>query len=672
MKRLALVSVLALSACPASRLERALRVVIDLDQGLTSKCLQVEVESGSSRFSDPLVLTGKTPLTAGVPQGDLPDTIRVRALGYLDERCTQRANEESDFATGTFEDGRIGEVNLRVSVRTPRTETRCGDAVDDDRDGLTDCADPDCTSQPCVASDRCLVEPRCASGTCQSTSVRQCRAPPTTCFLPGGFCVPSDGGCEYVVSTSNSCSDFDACTVSDACQADGGCVGTPLSCPMNTTQVCRSAAGACADGGCVYAVTPDAGCDDGEACTVDDRCSDQGACAGDRVVCAPRACAVFTGQCADGGTCLYAPVDAGTPCDGGVCSLAGDCLPPFPYAPSNFDVVQLRAPPPGPTVLDCGETIIDSTGPSVNRPTNWCNGQPYEATVIRQDGGVEALLVSFNGLSITHDGGLRLVGDKPVIFGVFGNVSITGTIVAEAGDRICAGASADGEASVTGNGGGAGGSFSTVGGPGGTGSFTSGGTATAIESNLGPSPLRGGCRGGRGGDQTNAPARGGGGFQISAAGTMTISNTIAAPGRGGSGGVAGAITRLASAGNGGGSGGLLVLEASALTVSGGALTANGGGGGEGAALAANGQSGAQGALTSASPAPGGSGMALGGGRGGDGAAGTTGATGGQNTITIGGGGGGGLGVVFLRSLAPCNLNPNAVYSPPANPDGGCS
>jgi hypothetical protein len=674
MKRLVLPLAALLAACPAPREEKALRVVIELAPGLTSKCLQLELDTGALTYSDPLVLTGKTPLIAGIPQEGRPDTLRVRALGFSDERCRERASEESDFVDGTFGTNPVPEITLRVTARTPMTETACANGADDDRDGLTDCVDPNCNARACASDNQCLVEPVCLSGTCQSASVRPCSAPPTSCFNPAGACVPSDGGCAYVVSLTNRCDDLDACTLADACQADGGCGGTPLTCPMNTTQSCRAPAGACADGGCVYAVTPDAGCDDGERCTIDDRCADDGTCTGSRRPCPPRACAAPTGQCDDGGTCLYQAFDAGTPCDGGVCSLSGDCLPRFPYPPTNFDVVQLRAPPPTPTVLDCGETIIDTTGPSVNRPTNWCNGQPYEASLIRQDGGGEALLVSLSGLTVTTDGGLRLVGDKPVIFAVFGDVNVYGTIVAEGGDRLCAGTSANGGANLTNNGGGAGGSFSTQGGAGGDGSFASGGTPPPLESNLGPSPLRGGCRGGRGGDQTNPAARGGGGVQLSSAGQLSITGAVAAPGRGGAGGVEGLLIppRLSSAGNGGGAGGLVVLEAVDLVIVGGAVTANGGGGGEGAAVGANGGPGATGAVSTATPAPGGSGMALTGGGGGNGAAGATAATSGPNTLTIGGGGGGGLGVVYLRGTRTCDLNPNGVYSPPANPDGGCS
>jgi hypothetical protein len=67
-------------------------------------------------------------------------------------------------------------------------------------------------------------------------------------------------------------------------------------------------------------------------------------------------------------------------------------------------------------------------------------------------------------------------------------------------------------------------------------------------------------------------------------------------------------------------------------------------------------------------------MAIGGGAGGAGAAESSVATAGQTTVVpiCGGGGGGGLGVVFLRGTTSCSLNPAATFSPPANPDGGCS
>ncbi|MCA2977418.1 MAG: hypothetical protein INH37_03975, partial [Myxococcaceae bacterium] len=479
MRRAALSGVLLLAACPPARVERAARVVIELDRGLRSRCLQLELEAGASTYSQPLVLTGKTPLVAGVPQGRLGDTVRVRALGFVDEACGERAREESDFATLTFVDDAVTEVRLRVTARAPRTETRCADGADDDGDGRVDCADADCDDAPCAAADRCLVSPRCAGGACRSQAVRQCRSPPTTCFAPEGACAPTDGTCSYTVAVTNTCTDQDACTTNDACQGDGGCAGTPLACPANTTLSCRASAGTCANGGCTYALTPDAGCDDGDRCTLDDRCSALGACSGVPVSCPARTCAVFTNQCGDGGACLYAPVSPGTPCDGGVCSRAGECLPRFPYQPLNFEVVAAPAPPLAPTVLDCGEVVLDSSGAAPGRPVSWCQGQPFQASLVGLDGGSEALLVSFSGLVLARDAGLRLVGDRPVIFAVFGDATLAGAVVAEGADRTCGGGSTNGAAGSAGNGGGAGGSFASAGGAGGDGTAASGGTASA-------------------------------------------------------------------------------------------------------------------------------------------------------------------------------------------------
>jgi hypothetical protein len=341
-----------------------------------------------------------------------------------------------------------------------------------------------------------------------------------------GVCQAGDGGCQYTPVAAATCTDGDACTQLDRCAADGTCRGTPLTCAQ-TTNGCLAPLGACLDGGCAFAPKVDAGCSDNDPCTVADRCDEQGRCAGAQVFCSPPACRAFANRCSPGGTCEFDSVDAGTACDGGLCSSSGDCLPPFPFTPTNFEVVQLRAPPPLPTVLDCGETVIDTSGPVVRSPTNWCRGQPYQATLIKQDAGPDALLVSLSGLTLTSDAGLTLIGDKPVILAVFGEVSLAGPITARAGALVCsAGLGGDGSSNLaSGNAGGGGSGFVTPGGAGGVGGNgivpVSAGTAGGAEPNLGLSPLRGGCFGGRGGDQSTPRTAGGGAVQISAAGSLT-------------------------------------------------------------------------------------------------------------------------------------------------------
>jgi hypothetical protein len=668
---LAVLAVLAL-ACKPREKEAGLVAIVTIDPGVTSKCMQLEIgTNGTRRNSDPVVLAGRAVVHVGIAQGGFPDQVDLRALGFADEACQTRAREESALVAATFDKAEVRRVALTLKKVPPKNETACDDGADEDLDGQIDCADSDCNDRPCASMAACLVSTRCTNGACGGGQMRQCLTPPTTCFVPTGVCSATDGGCVYTVAMAAQCDDADRCTTQDRCELDGGCRGVPVACQQGTN-ACLEAMGACADGGCTFAPRVDAGCDDTDNCTITDRCNESGACAGARVTCTPTSCRAFTNQCNADGGCVFSLVDAGTSCDAGVCSLEGDCLPRFPYQPVNFDVVQLRAPPPAPTVLDCGETIIDTSATGNLRLTNWCRGQPFEATVVRQPGGPEALLVSLAGLSITTDGGLTVVGNRPLIFGVFGDVSITGRVVSRAGSINCSsGNGVDGASGAIGNSGGSGAGFSTSGGSGGPGTGTPTTTGGGVESQSGPIPLRGGCRGGRGGDQSGNLTEGGGGFQISAAGTMALNGVIAAPGRGGAGGDWQLVK--GKAGNGGGSGGMVILEAATLVVSGGAITANGGAGGEAGGVAGgDGRPGEDGPVDTATAAQGGTGGALAGGEGGAGGAlgPPTPGTGGAG-LSAGGGGGGSSGRLFFRGAASCSIGPQVVLSPLPPLDAGC-
>lgn len=662
-------TVLLALACKVREKEAGLVAIVAIDPGVTSKCLQLEIgANGTRRNSDPVLLAGRAQVHAGIAQGGFPDQVELRALGFVDEGCQTRAREESTLVSATFDKAEVRQVKLLLKKVAPKNESACDDGLDEDLDGQIDCADADCNDQPCTSTAACIVGTRCTNGTCGGGQMRQCLTPPTTCFAPTGVCSVADGGCLYSVAMAAQCDDADRCTTQDRCELDGGCRGVPVAC-QQSANTCLDAMGSCTDGGCVFAPRVDAGCDDTDNCTVTDRCTGQGACAGARVTCAPTSCRDFTNQCNADGGCVFALADAGTSCDGGQCSLEGDCLPRFPYQPSNFDVVQLRAPPPAPTVLDCGETIIDTGATGNQRLTNWCRGQPFEASIVRQPGGPEALLVSLAGLTITTDGGLTVIGSRPLIFGVFGDVNITGRVVSRAGTINCSsGNGADGASGSIGNSGGSGAGFATSGGTGGAGTGTATTTAGGPELQSGPSPLRGGCRGGRGGDQSGNLTEGGGGFQISASGTLAVNGVIAAPGRGGAGGDWQLVK--GKGGNGGGSGGMVILEASALAISGGAITANGGGGGEGGGVAGgDGRAGADGPLDADTAAAGGAGGALAGGEGGAGGARGPPAGGGGNTA--GGGGGGAAGRLFFRGATSCSIGPQVTLSPLPALDAGC-
>lgn len=219
---------------------------------------------------------------------------------------------------------------------------------------------------------------------------------------------------------------------------------------------------------------------------------------------------------------------------------------------------------------------------------------------------------------------------------------------------------------LAGGSGGAGGSFATAGGGGGAGNGGGAGTATtANPAQSSPTVLRGGCAGGNGGSSAAGGTggdggAGGGAVYLVAGGTMTISGLVRASGAAGKHGG----SPKAGAGAGG-SGGMIVLEAPSIAVT-GALIANGGGGGEGT-LVNLGNDGQDDRSFDQAPT-GGSGGSSDGGNGGDGAFLATAAKNGTNAGGGGGGGagggGGGGGLGLIRTKGSIN---GAMISPAATP-----
>lgn len=205
-------------------------------------------------------------------------------------------------------------------------------------------------------------------------------------------------------------------------------------------------------------------------------------------------------------------------------------------------------------------------------------------------------------------------------------------------------------------GGGAGGSFITVGGAGSPSAAAVGGPQPGPK--IVPNGLRGGCNGGKGGTGADNEAgggvgRAGGALHLLARDQITIHGHVRAVGLGGRAG-----PDDFAGGGGGGSGGMIRLEANHVFVGPrGAVVAEGGGGG-GSARDNAGRDGQHG-QNDGSPAIGGD-DALGAESGGDGSPSTM----VDRTGVNGGGGGGGAGQIEIESMIT-TLDPGAVVSPSA-------
>ena len=656
MRPLTLLSLLSLAACNAP--EGGLTVFLVADPaGNATHAMLFASGGGVTLATQCLPFKDATRLRIGVASRDFGPRVTLTAQGFEDPDCARPT-----FSAGPvdvpFKTGEVLEVTLSLVEASARTETACGDGADDDGDGLTDCEDPDCAAQSCGDALSCSGARACRDGACAATTL-VCDAPPS-CHGPG-TCVEGSG-CVYPIDPSGACSDGDPCTT-DHCALDGGCASTPITCDAPPAGACWKPLGLCdGDGGCRYVGDVDAGCTDGNACTVSDRCQSDGTCRGVPTSCPARDCFVTSGQCNADGGCLYAAIDAGSACGaGGQCNPLGACLPPFPLYPSNVDLSQLP-PAPAAVVYDCGVTVINSDGTGAPVITNACGeAEPGWATL--QVDSKPVLVLTYSDLTVQNQATLQLVGARPVIIISTGSVTVFGTILAQAGAEACSttgGAGRPGTADLTtiAKSGAGGGAFTTAGGKGGDVTLSvNGGAGGSVDVH---GVLRGGCAGGVGEGNGNRAAAGGGALQLSVAKTLTIAGHITAPGLGGAGG-------SNCGGNGGGSGGDLLLEAARIIASGGGLTANGGGGGEGGT-----NTGGAAGTTTLMAAPGGrsSGRA-----GGDGAVLGTAARNGTDGPFNTGGGGGGLGRIRLNVSDFCNIGPQVPVSPAAQsnqPDAGCT
>jgi len=372
----------------------------------------------------------------------------------------------------------------------------------------------------------------------------------------------------------------------------------------------------------------------------------------------------------------------------------------FPYVPSNFDPGEVAGDGgvAGRVSLSCA-AWFDSTDGGLS----WCSGQPLPTVrVVNQAGGPDAVVLAMRRLDVS--GSLALVGSRPVILAVYGDVTVAGTISARSGTGVAAGAGSNpaglcnagdglaaGGSAGTGSGGGGGG-YGLPGGGGGALTGTGGvpgGTAGGATGNAEIVPLRGGCSGGEGGRPNDIGATGGhggvggGAVQISAAGLLqfTGSGTVTASGAGGQGGLedrTGDGSGGGNGGGGGGSGGAVLLEGQDVLIpSTTRLTASGGGGGESGSwsiIGTIGDPGGDGPTTTGNGGTAGGGATI----CSDGAAGGSAAGGAGTGVSTpyisgdcgAGGGGGSVGRIRVNGSRNCQVDAG-VMSPPSTFGGIC-
>ena len=231
-----------------------------------------------------------------------------------DNACTQTDTCQAGTCTG---------ANPVVCTRQ-RSVPRRGRLQPGDRRLLESRTRP--TAPTCNDDNACTQTSTCQTGTCTGANPVICTAS-DQCHV-AGTCNPATGVCSNPnAPNGTACSDSNACTQTDTCQT-GTCTGAnPIVC-MATDQ-CH-VAGVCnpANGICSNPNAPDGTvCTDGNACTQTDTCQ-AGMCAGSNpVTCTASDQCHVAGVCNPAsGVCSNPNAPDGTVCtDGNACTQTDTC-----------------------------------------------------------------------------------------------------------------------------------------------------------------------------------------------------------------------------------------------------------------------------------------------------------------------------------------------------------
>ena len=611
-----------------------------------AQCAKVFV-TGSNNLvvtSGPL-LRGTRDKVVGIAQDSkLGATVNVQAKGFRAADCSGDVIDESELKNVEFSSGEVDLVLLVLKGGMSPSDAgplpdagplddggmtqddggmkddgglmlpdagpeQCGNGIDDDRDGLTDCFDGDCLQQDCLFGRRC-------------TSIGVCAVPLSEVTCNDGLDDDGDGKADCLDDDCNakSCADSNVCTFAETCVAKVCTPSVTLTCM--SPRECQLGAGTClADAGCGYAAK--------------------------------------TGSC-DGGTCMNGECILGFP------YTPSNSFDPALPATAISSKIRLDC---GVSTFN-SDTLAFGNWCSQAQPTPRIIYRfGVQNIVVLPMAGLEVI----NELRLTGSqpvlfavyGDARIAG-KLVASGV-GSANGPG---GPAGNCLFQGE--PGFTFIFSGGGGGGAGFAQAGTKGGnvSGNGLAGGLGGATFPMTPAMQLRGGCAGGDGasgmmGQQAALGGGAGGALQLSVSGTLTIEGFVSANGGGGAGGVT-----FNAGGGGGGSGGGILLEANLLQLlAGSKLTANGGGGGGGARLDDDGNPGVNGRDDSDQQANGGS---KGGGQASDGAKGgalTPPGVAQDSTTSAAGGGGGGTGRIHLRSVLTCVASgSNRIVSPAATGD----
>ncbi|MDO8526165.1 MAG: DUF4215 domain-containing protein, partial [Deltaproteobacteria bacterium] len=186
----------------------------------------------------------------------------------------------------------------------------------------TECnALPKADGTSCSDGNACTLTDGCLSGTCTGSNPKSCTADSNACNGTEQ-CNPTTGACESVSPpiAGTACSDGSACTSGDICGTTGTCSGTGINCDDGnpcTVDTCDAILG------CAHTPATDGtGCDDGNACNGLAFCS-AGACQAVPAQDCNDGIACTTDTCNPSSGCIFTPLTAAEIDDNNPCTTDG-------------------------------------------------------------------------------------------------------------------------------------------------------------------------------------------------------------------------------------------------------------------------------------------------------------------------------------------------------------
>ncbi len=220
---------------------------------------------------------------------------------------------------------------------------------------------PKANGTTCNDGDACTLTDICVTGTCTGGNHVQCTAL-DQCHVAGS-CDPATGVCSNPAKADGSpCSDGDACTQVDTCQAGACSAGTPVVC--TPVDVCHEA-GSCdpASGLCSNPIKADGtSCSDGDACTLEE-CR-AGACTNIGTPCGDGTLQVACGEVCDDGAANGSNACCSSTCtmvdgdDDGLCDRDDACTGAASMSSAKVRVKGLGAPGEDGTLMFKGAGVL--------------------------------------------------------------------------------------------------------------------------------------------------------------------------------------------------------------------------------------------------------------------------------------------------------------------------